>query len=59
MEGWEARIVIQSNAVMVRVEGMKAQNARDIYNNECPKFDDMDFHNEACELDQLARDLAG
>lgn len=57
MDNHTARIFAFIQAELVRVEGMKAENARRAVNNEEPTWTQEAFDNEAAHIESLAREI--
>ena len=57
LEDWHLRILIQSQAIMVEAEGMKAENDNRKYKGEAQAYDEDKFDGLRMELDYLSRQL--
>lgn len=55
MESWRARLLLQAQAVLVRVEGMKAENSQREHRGESMAYTEDDFEDKACEIDDVIK----
>jgi len=52
------QIQIQAMAIMVRIEGMKADNQQRVHREEYAANTELDFERMACELDGLQQQVS-
>lgn len=52
------QIQLQAMAVMVRVEGMKAENSSKVAIGQNPVYDESDFERSACDIDELMQEVS-
>jgi len=57
MEDWQVQLQLQAMAVMVRVEGMKADNEQLRATNEPPLYNGEDFERMACEIESCIQGM--
>ena len=57
MEDWQVKLHIQAMAVMVEVEGMKAENVQRIDNGNSIAYDDSAFCEKSEELRAIANEI--
>lgn len=57
MQDWQVKLQIQAMAIMVEVEGMKAENVQRIDNGHSIAYDDGAFCEKAGELRELAQEM--
>lgn len=50
-------LVAEMNAIMVRVEGMKADNQRRLGMQESIAYVEEDFEYQACEIDRISQQI--
>ncbi len=53
MNATNLQLQIEAMSVMVRVEGMKAQNAKRAMMDEYPEYELADFDTYACQLEAI------
>lgn len=53
MNATNLQLQIEAMATMVRVEGMKAENALHIARGDYPPYGESDFDSYACQLDGI------
>ena len=58
MDNHTARIFAFIQAELVRVEGMKAENARSLFFNESPTWGQAAFDQAAAHIESLAREIS-
>lgn len=57
MEDWQVKLQIQAMAIMVEVEGMKAENVSRIDNGHSIAYDDFAFSEKSQELMVIAAQI--
>ena len=57
MEDWQVKLQIQAMAIMVEVEGMKAENADRADKGHSIAYDDCSFHEKSKELSVIANEM--
>ena len=50
-------VMLRANAIMIRVEGMKADNKAQEHRGGHPMYHGGDFEHEACNMDALNQEL--
>lgn len=57
MQDWQVKLMLEAQAAMVRVEGMKASNAQALHCHDAPYHEKYKFDEEAGEIERLAREI--
>jgi hypothetical protein len=58
MQDWQVQLMLQAQAVIVRVEGMKAENQHCLFKNMAPTYTFDYFYSAADEINGIAQAMA-